>query len=458
MQSDAKTEKLKAEARKKSIVEGAVTTIEDGLGYNYVAPYALALNANTLQIGFLSSFPGLFGPIAQIFGSRLIEKYSRKKVLIIFTLLESLLWIPIIILAYLFWKGILTGFLPLFLILFFSILIIFRNMGIPAWFSWMGDIVKENERGKYFSRRNRILGFIALLCTLLGAFFLDFFKKNSLLLLGFVIFFAIAMTCRLIARQIFKKKYEPKLKLEKGYYFSFWQFIRNAPYNNFGKFSIYMALMYFAVFIASPFFVVYMLNSLQFSYVTYTIVFISSPLGGLLILPLLGKFSDKNGNYELMKISSIFISIFPFLWLFSDSPYYLALGPQLMVGMAWAGFNLASMNFIFDSITTQKRGLALSYYNVLIGIGIFLGSIIGGILTRYLTISFLSVFLFVFIISGIARIIASLIMIPRIREIRKVERFDSTKAVKNLISSTAKWPLHEAHQIITHKKFRHQKS
>lgn len=441
MADEEKILKLKEKARKNSVIEGSFATVQTGLGENYLAPYALALNANNLHISLLSSIPGLLGPLSQNWGSRLIEKYTRKKIVLFGVLFQALMWIPIIILAYLFYKGIYTSLLPLLLIVFFSTYTIFGSLSNPAWFSWMGDIVSENQRGKYFSFRNRVTGFISLVCTLIAAFLLDFFKQHSLLLLGFVIFFAIAMIFRLVARQLFKKIYEPKLKLKEGYYFSFWQFIKRAPKNNFGKFSIYVALLHFAAAIAGPFFAVYMLKDLQFSYVIYIIVTITQTASGLLFMPLLGKFSDKYGNYKLMKLCSVFVSIFPILWLFSNSPIYLIFVPQLIVGIAWAGFNLAAGNFIYDAVTPQRRGIAVSYYNILIGIGVFVGATLGGLIARYATINFMNIFLFLFLLSGITRGLVSLIMLPRIKEVRQVEKFDGNRALKNLILRTIRLPL-----------------
>ena len=48
--------------------------------------------------------------------------------------------------------------------------------------------------------------------------------------------------------------------------------------------------------IASPFFAVYMLEELKFSYYMYIAVILSSSIFYLLFLPLAGKFSDKYGN------------------------------------------------------------------------------------------------------------------------------------------------------------------
>ncbi len=446
-------EKLKEKARKISIQEGSFTSVQSGLGDYYITPFAVAVNSSNFQIGLLSSISTLLGPLSQLFGSKKIEKFSRKKIVRFSILIQALMWIPLIILCYLYYKNIIAGIIPLLLIVFFSFYVFFGNFASPAWFSWMGDIVDDNHRGRYFSKRNIITGIIVLASSLLGAFVLDFFKNNNLTMLGFGIFFFIAMISRLISRRIFQKQYEPHLKLSKNYYFSFWDFLEKGRATNFGKFTIYRALIALSVMIAGPFFAVYMLKTLNFNYLVFMLVTVSETAFALILMPFWGKFSDKFGNYKLLYFTGILISIFPLLWLFSDSPIYLIFIPQLIGGIAWAGFNLATGNFIYDLVSPEKRGIAVSYFNLLLGIGGFVGGIIGALLVKYISVSFMNLFLFIFLISGIARILINLIMLPQIKEIRKTRT--SSKAIKDFVFRSLKLPhFTGAHELIGHKHAR----
>ena len=171
-----------------------------------------------------------------------------------------------------------------------------------------------------------------------------------------------------------------------------------------------------------------------------------------------GKFADKYGNYRIIKITSILIPFYPILWLISPHPIFLIFGPALIGGIAFAGFNLATSNFIFDSVSHEKRGLAVSYYNVLNGIGIFLGAGLGAILVKTLTINFIDKILFIFLISAIARMSVSLIMIPFIKEIRKTKKFDSKKALKELIPKRIKLSSFEGHHELIIRKTHYHKA
>lgn len=425
---------LKQKAREMSIKEGSFSTVRQSLCDSYITPFAVAINSSNFIIGLLTSLSGLVGPISQWFSSRLIETYSRKKIVVTSLFYESLMWIPMILTAFLFYKGIVTSILPLAFLILFSIYVILANIAGPAWFSWVGDLVDDSYRGKWFSKRNLILGVVGLISTLLAALFLDYSKSRGMIMFGFMVLFFLGMTARLIAREYFKRSYEPKLVLDKSYYFSFWEFIKKAPYNNFGRYTLFRTVMNFSVSIAGPFFTVYMLRDLHFSYVTFILVTLAQSFFGLLVMKKWGRFADRYGNYLVLKLTLVFISIYPLLWLFPNPPlWYLLLVTELVGGVAWAGFNLAGSNYIFDCVTPQRRGIVVSYFNVLNGIGVFLGAGLGAILVGTLNITFMNILLFVILVSGIARLVGGLLMIPYIKEVRKTEKFDSSDALRNLI-------------------------
>ncbi|MFA5855786.1 MAG: MFS transporter [Candidatus Pacearchaeota archaeon] len=448
---------LKKKSREYSIKDGIFATLKDSLGNSYISPFAIAMNSSDYLIAMLSSIPGLLGPICQWKSSKLVEKYPRKLIVVKAVSIEILTWIPLIILSLLYYFNILTNLLPFLLLIFFSIYIITANFGAPAWFSWIGDIIDDKDRGRWFAKRHFIFGFVTLISTLLAAIFLDVLKKYDLAMIGFGLLFFLAMISRIISRFFLKKMYEPPIKLEKGYYFTFREFIKKAPHNNFGRFTIFRALIGFSTMIAGPFFAVYMLKELKFNYLTFMLITMSQTFFTLIILKFWGRFSDKFGNYEVLRITSILIAIYPITWLISDNPIYLILGPQLIGGLGWAGFNLSASNYIFDCVTPQKRSLALSYYELMNGTGILLGGILGALLISYLNISFMNIILFVFLISGLARILIVVIMIPMFTEVKNKEKFESSELFKNLIFKTIRLPSHEANQGNHELRFHHKK-
>lgn len=411
-----------------SVKEGSAASVMAGAGDAYIAPFALSVGANNFQIGLLSSLSALFSPIFQILGSRLMENHSRKKIMTLGTILQALMWLPILVLGLIYWHGA-SSYIPITLVITYLIYAIFGAAGGPAWFSLLGDVVPEKIRGKYFGKRNKICTAVTLVATLLAALVLDYFKTKGMVLMGFATIFLVASISRMISAYLLSRHYDPKFKLEEGYYFSFWQFVKKAPTNNFGKFVIYAGIFYFAVMVSSPFFTVYMLKHLGFSYTTFMLVNISSTVYTFLFSPVMGKFADRYGNRELLKISGFLLPFPPLLWVFSGNPWYLAFVPQLAAGLGWSTFNLASSNFIYDAVTPQRRGICVTYYNIFVNVGTFFGAIVGGILATYVPITFMNNLLFIFIISGVLRGLATIIMLPKIKEVRDVRTPSSNPLV-----------------------------
>ena len=50
--------------------------------------------------------------------------------------------------------------------------------------------------------------------------------------------------------------------------------------------------------------------------------------------------------------------------------------------------------------------------------GFFIGVIIGGLIATFASIKFMHIFLFIFLLSGIARLVVSLIFLPKLEEKR----------------------------------------
>ena len=452
-QESKRIQTLKHKSRRQSIKEGIFASANFSIGERYFSPFAIAINASNSMVAMLGSITGLLGPISQLFGSKLIEKKSRKKIVLRNVLLQALMWLPIIIIALLFQFGIITKILPLVFLFFFSFYVIFSNIPYPAWFSWIGDIVDENFRGKWFSKRTLLKGFVSVVLALCSAFILDYFKKQNLAIIGFIVLFSLAMVCELMVWKSFKKQYEPKLKLKKGDYFSFWDFFKNIKKNNFGKFTIFRGLLAFSISISSPLVVIYLLRYLNFNYVTYILITISGTFFSLIFLELWGKIADKYGNYKVIVLTTLIIPFVPILWILSDSIIYLIFIPSMISGIVWAGFSLACGNLIYDNVSSQKRGLAISYYNMVIGIGIFLGAGLGALLIKFLTIKIIEPLFAIFIFGSILRMCVVYVLLPRVKEIKKHKKFKGRALRKMLLKETRPTIIEEAHEIMSIKKY-----
>jgi MFS family permease len=431
---------LKEKTKKLSIKEGVAYSVMDGAGLRYISPYALSLGANNTQIGLLTSLPSLIGNFSQIFSPKLMEKKSRKEIIRFGVLIQALMWIPLILIALIFILRKQVGSSPIyFVIAVYTMIIFFGSIASPAWNSLMKDVITK-ENGKYFGFRNRVLGITALIVMIIASLLLNYFKEKQEVMIGFMILFSLAFIFRIISFKLLSKHYEPKLNLEKGYYFSFKDFIKESYKNNFGRFTLFIALIMFATSVASPFFTVYMLKNLNLNYFYWTLITISSSISTIIFMPIWGKISDKFGNLMVLKVTGALIPLVPSLWFFSvfinsSRPeillYYLFI-VEFFSGIVWAGFNLSSLTFIYDAVSKQRLALCVAYYNALSGIGIFLGALLGGLISS-LNIHFfnIDVILWIFVLSAILRMVVYLFMINKLKEVRKTEEYKKGDIIKH---------------------------
>lgn len=422
---------------KLSLREGAVASVPLGIGKSYLSPFALALNATSSQVGILHAVINLLPSLVQLKASELIGKFSRKKISLWCIMAQALLWIPIILTGILFYIGV--PYMIWVLIALAGFLYAFNAINNPVRFSWMGSLVPEEKRGKYFARRNRIIEFFGLITMVIGAIILDSVKGVGVsagnvlgyTLLGFGILFALAMSTRLWSWALLKRQYEPRLKIRKKDGFSFWQFLKMAPSTPFGRFTLFRGIFSITIGIAGPFWAVYMLKDLGFSYIWFMGITVSGIVFQLIFLPLLGKVSDRFGNVNLMRICSWLIAMTPLWWVGSIFIYndlglrlYLLLVPSIVGGFAWAGYNLAVNNYAYDAISQRKRGYGVSYMNLLVGVGTFIGAGIGS-LVAWTGVSFMSTMIFIFLISGVGRFLVAIFGIKYLKEVRHVKKFSS---------------------------------
>ena len=421
MMNKDKNKNQKKEVKKSlkySILDGSAWSVMYGMGEYYLAPFAIALKATNQQIAWLASVPLLIASLFQLVAVRVTNKIkSRKKIILWSVFFQALMWLPMLLVPITVKNYGVWG-----LIIFATFYFILGTFPSPAWNSLMGDLVPENERGRYFGRRNLITGFVAFISIFTGGMILNY-VPNKTSFLGYGIIFLTAGIARLVSWYYMKKMYEPEYTPKKDYFFTLTNFVKRMfrKDNNFGQFVLLYSFMMLAVMIAGPFFTVYMLRDLGFSYLEFTIIMATSAFTTFITMTYWGKYSDVFGNKKVLTATGLMMPIIPILWLFSHNMYYLII-VQCISGFVWAGFNLSAANFIFDTTSPEKRATCVAYFNIFNGIGIFIGATLGGILATVITWKwiFVSSLPIIFLISGIARLLICAAFLPNLQEFRKV--------------------------------------
>lgn len=398
-----------------SIYDGAAFAVMDGMTASFLTPFAVALNASVNLIAALSYVPQLVGAFTQLFAARVVELFrDRRRILVVSSFIHALLWIPMLLIPYL------TPSQKYLLIFYVAIQTVFIQIMVPVGNSLIGDIVPTYERGRFFGLRNKVVGITTFFSALLAGFALNYFSaKNHFI--GFAILFSVAFVGRSVSGFFKAMMMNPNADLEHAEKFSVIDFVRRMDKTNYGHFVIYISLFKLATNLAAPFFALLMLRELGFTYIQFTIIIASELIASFIAMGMWGNLIDEKGTKHVLYITGMLTPLIPLFWLFSQNFYYLII-VEVFSGMAWAGFNLSSSNFIFDAVKPENRVRCISYYKFFESIALFVGAALGGFLISHMpSWVFISSILVVFLISGVLRLFISLMLLPTLKEARLIQ-------------------------------------
>jgi len=422
-----------------SIRDGVSYAVMMGAGENYVGPFGIFLKATTLQVGFLSTIPQLFFAVMQFVGARTISYFKdRRRVVFSGALAQACTWVPIALLPFIF--GINTTS-----VLFLIGLVTFHRgangITVPVWSSLVGDLISPEIRGRFFGHRNRLAGMSSFISLLLAGGILHLFETRKSAEYGYLIIFLVAFLARLDSAKWIGRYDNPVFEIKPEDDFTFLQFIRRSPQSNFAQFVFYVGVVNIAVSFSGPYFALYMLRDLQFSYMEFTIVSAISTITQFLTVRYWGEISDRFGNRKILGLCGWFIAAIPTLWLVSTRIWWIAI-VQMCAGFIWAGFGLATGNFLFDAVTPPKRALCVAYQSLVNGVCVFIGSTAGGYVSTRLPAAYhlgsfvwhpISPLPVIFVMSGVMRLVASSLLLKRFKEVRPVEPIGNRELMVRII-------------------------
>lgn len=423
-----------------SFKDGIFAAVMLGVTEHYVIPFALLMEATVQQVGWVSALPNWLGSISQLFavpligwiGGRLkflVRAVTAQAILLLF--IGSLAWVE---LSYR------LEFLLLLLVLF----TVSGGLAGPAWGSLMSDYIPLKRRGRYFGWRNRILGLVAVV-SMVGAGLVLYSTRAPSPSTGFFIIFLVGAVARFIsARCIAQMRDVPMKKPTDD--FTFYMFVARFRESNFLKFIAFVATLTFSSYLASPFFAVFMLRDLQFSYFTYMVLQVASTLAGLIALPWWGRHADLVGNVRVLRLSGFMVTLIPILWLVTHNLFYLTL-LQMLGGFAWSGVTLSATNFIYDAVTPQKRIRCIGYFNVINGTALFFGAALGGFFASRLPPLLGYSLHSLFGLSSLCRLVFYFLLCRRFQEVRpsrevsSQELFFSVVGIRPIVGGPRDWVL-----------------
>ena len=386
-------------------VEGCVATVQISLTSGaFQTGFALFLGCSPFWLGALGGIPALAG-LVQLLSSYLAQRYGRRKPLVMwFSLLSRLLWVPMLLIPFALPRPLWVGtFLALTLL---SSLL--ANVSAPLWTAWITDLVPEDNRGRYFGRKNMYGGWVGMIVPIVGGYFLDAATKRHEMsqALAFAVIFASAT---LFAFGSFglggqspdvapaERDTAAPQESALAYY--------RAPFvdANFRRVIAYVAAMVVAQSIAGQFFTVYQIQYLALDFTALQLLAAVASLASLASMPLWGYLADKYGNKPILIICCGLVLIPPLMWLPAvpdglaglwglDTHGHLRvsltkldiIALNLLSGVGWAGVGLTQFNLIIGAAPGDKRTVYVSAISAVGGLAGGLAPVAGGALMEAL--------------------------------------------------------------------------
>lgn len=422
-----------------SIADGAFCAIMMGLVENFFIPFGLALRATTTQIGWLAAFPPLVGAFCQWWTATLARHCGGRKSLLVRVVRGQV--VALVLLATLPWVT--PSWRIPALTLLVAAYVAFGGLTGPVWNSLMSEYIPPARRAGYFGWRNRLMGSIVLASALLTGSALHLFAGSvstaGKTLTVFSTVLLAAAACRAVSAYFLTRYYEPALSARTLPHSRFVFFRAQTRGGPFWRFLAFNASLTLVANLVGPYFSVYMLRDLGYSYLTYTLSMVTLHLSVAFMMPLWGRKADEAGVHRVLRICAWLTPVLPLLWMASRAPAYV-IAIQVLGGWVWSGMNLCQTTYVIESVPSRLRTQAMAYFNVVNGAALFIGAFLGGFLPQFMPKVMGFSFVAMLLLSSALRVLVCAMLLPRVGPVRlrppvtDWQLFYSTAGLRPLVS------------------------
>jgi MFS family permease len=355
-------------------LDGLFASSSEAIIVTYQTLFILALGASESLIGLLSSLSSLSGVLMLLPGALLAERFGKRKEVALYSggVLGRLILLVMV-------------FVPLFFsgpaAIWFAVgLTVLRdglnNLGLPAWTSLSADLVPIAWRGRYFGSRNFIMGAGAMITTLI---FGEIITRSGQIQ-GYQFAYGFAFLIGMVSTFSFAKIKEPLPQIPVAK-----KDTQNPPLSLFLKenpaFFLYCftsAIWNFSLNFAGPFFTPYQVKVLSASATMVGILTIVSQISSLVTQQPFGILTDRWGPRRIILLTGFLIPALPFAWLFITEAWQ-AIPVNLVGGALWAGYSLASFNFLLILTPEDQRARYSAIYQIVVLLSLSAGAAAGSL-------------------------------------------------------------------------------
>ncbi len=356
-----------------SIVEGGLMQVFlNWTSGAVLVGYLLALGASPTHIALVGSVP-LLAQLASPLGAFAAEVLGRRRA--IAALLGAIGRASWIFAAFLPQLAVPDALRPTLLVVLVFFASTFHAATATIWTAWMGDVVPEDRRGRYFGMRTGVLGVIGMVANLGAGVFLDRVAAP----LSFQLVLAVAVLASLLAVGLYFLHYDPPTETRTVKLSD----IISVPlmHGNFKRFLGFAVYWQFVVMLGAPFVMPYFLEELRMSFTQVAIWTSTAAITALVTTILWGRVADRTGNKGVLVIGTFLAGLLlPVNWILAGLTGNLTFiwVSAVCDAIAWGAIGPAVFNLALGSAPRAGRVAFIASYSLVQGVAGFVGGALSG--------------------------------------------------------------------------------
>ncbi|GEM48592.1 MFS transporter [Deinococcus cellulosilyticus] len=370
--------------------------------------FMLHLGARPSELALVASVPFLaqmISPFAAWWAGRLGK---RKDLTLLTSILGRALWVLAALLPLL---NVPEAFRPTFVVLLVAVSSALQAAAGTLWQAWMGDVIPEEERGKYMGFRTGLVGVIGMLGNLLAGWLLDRLPAPY----NFQLVLLIGVGFALVAAFFLKQHHEPAGKVLRFKLLD--TFVLPLKDQNFRRYLRFSAYWMVAVMLCSGFVFPYFLKVVKMSFTTLALWTALASIAAMILTPLWGAVADRWGNKPVLAIGTFVAgTLMPISWMLGGITGNMGFlwAAAIFDALAWGAINPALFNLVLASSPNHTRASYFAMFNLLTGFAGFLGGIVSGALMEWFPHIFgaTNAYHALFILAGVLRACAWMLLRP----------------------------------------------
>lgn len=358
-----------------SVSEGIVAEVFTACaGATVLTGWALALKLGPFLVGVMTALP-FFAQFVQFPAAWLTSTFGYRRVALVAVCLSRQVMLPLCVLPW----------LPLTLVgqqrLLVGVAAVSAVLGVignNAWVAWMGELVPESIRGRFFGRRTALTTLGSTLTSLVAGVLMDKLRPPEGVGLGLPLLAGLACVAGVVTTVLMARQHDPAPNREKAK-LDFHVALLPMRDERARRVLVYQVAWNAAVGVSAPFYSFHMLKNLKMSFLTMAIYLAAVAGMRMLAAPLWGRLIDRLGAQPVLLACSLGIGVIPSIWLFPTATFlWPLLLDVVLAGVLWGGHGLASFALPLSVAPRRGRPFYLAAFSTAGGLAYAAASALGG--------------------------------------------------------------------------------